>query len=379
MAPVPLTSPNRFESDPDAVLEPVPDGWEVAAPDATDQAELARLTALLRDHERHGRGWPGADVTSVLVEVAEPGLATRENIVVRDPSGLTRAWGSVHDRAGGRMLFVHVVDRTLAPSAARRCSHLLVEWARAQARHLGAARGLRHQQIDTGAFADDAFQQGMLTEAGFTRVRRWWQMSRPVVAEDGALVPDPAGWTRDGIRFRPLVPVPDAEPMPADVRSVHAVVEASFRDHFNHLPETCEEFTHRMRTTPGHRFDHWWLAELIDAAGREAPRPVGAMVVTEIPETPAPASAPGEPEGKPTPGGSYVEYLGVLGAARGRGVATGLLDTVVADAARRGRDRVGLEVDAESPTGADRLYLARGWRTSYTTESWHLDVPVAGG
>ncbi|WP_370250032.1 GNAT family N-acetyltransferase [Nocardioides sp.] len=367
------TTQNRFESDPDTLVEQVPDGWEVAAPDATDQAELVRLTALLRDHERHGRGWPGADVTSVLVEVAEPGLATRENIVVRDPAGVTRAWGSVHDRAGGRMLFVHVVDRTLTPPQALRCSRLLVEWARAQACAVGAARGLAVQQIDTGSFADDPFQHGLLTDAGFTRVRRWWQMSRPVVGEDAAIVSDPAGWTRGGVRFRPLTAGPDDEPMPADVRAVHAVVEGSFRDHFNHLPETCEEFVHRLRTTPGHRFDHWWLAELVDDSGTAAPRPVGALVATEIAAAPA---VPGDPDAKPDPGGSYVEYLGVLGEARGRGVATGLLDTVVADAARRGRDRVGLEVDADSPTGADRLYLARGWRTSYTTESWHLDVPV---
>jgi ribosomal protein S18 acetylase RimI-like enzyme len=61
---------------------------------------------------------------------------------------------------------------------------------------------------------------------------------------------------------------------------------------------------------------------------------------------------------------------------RGRGVAKGLLRTVIADAAARGRDNVGLEVDADSPTGADRLYRGMGWETSYVTESWHRDVTV---
>ena len=76
------------------------------------------------------------------------------------------------------------------------------------------------------------------------------------------------------------------------------------------------------------------------------------------------------------PDGSYVSYIGVVEAARGRGVAKGLLRTVVADAASRGRDRVGLEVDADSPTGAEGLYVAMGWATKYVTESWHRDVPV---
>jgi hypothetical protein len=49
---------------------------------------------------------------------------------------------------------------------------------------------------------------------------------------------------------------------------------------------------------------------------------------------------------------------------------------VIADAAARGRDHVALEVDANSSTGADRLYRGLGWETSYVTESWHRDVPV---
>jgi ribosomal protein S18 acetylase RimI-like enzyme len=62
--------------------------------------------------------------------------------------------------------------------------------------------------------------------------------------------------------------------------------------------------------------------------------------------------------------------------ARGRGVAKSLLRTIIADAASRGRDRVGLEVDADSPTRADALYVAMGFETKYVTESWHRDVPV---
>ncbi len=57
-------------------------------------------------------------------------------------------------------------------------------------------------------------------------------------------------------------------------------------------------------------------------------------------------------------------------------MAKGLLHTIIADAAGRGRDRVGLEVDADSPTGAAELYTGMGWVTSYVTESWHRDVPV---
>lgn len=346
---------SRFETDPEELVDPdevvgLPAGWGVGTPEA-DGGDVQRLTTLLRDHEREGRGWSGAGREDVLVEVAQPGLLTRQNVVVRDEAGLIRAWGSVHDRAGGRMLLLHVVERGLPEPVGRACSDVVVEWAVGQAREVGAARGLEVQQIDTGAFADDERQHRWLAASGFTRVRTWWQMSRPVAPEEASLVPDPARWSDRGVTFR-LV---DGE---ADLRAVHDVLEAAFTDHFNSKPETFEEFLYRQREDPGHRWDHWWLASL-DQTGQ----PAGALVGTVSESTEGPA-------------GSYVAYIGVVEAARGRGVAKGLLRTIVADAASRGRDRVGLEVDADSSTGADRLYVSMGWSTSYVTQSWHRDVPV---
>ena len=358
---------NRFESDPTEVLpqDPVlPDGWRADTPDGTDEATVARLTELLRAHERAGRGWAGSGEDDVLVEVSEHGLAMRENIVVRDPDGSIRAWGSVHDRAEGRMLFVHIVDRTLADDLAQRCSDVLFAWADGQAREVGNARGLDVQQIDTGSFADDERQHAWLAAAGFTKVRTWWQMTRSVIAEETELVADPARWERKGVVFRLVERQggPDSGGMPdeADLRAVHDVLEGAFTDHFNSAEETFQEFIHRLREEPGHRWDHWWLAEITDGDQVEA---AGALVGTVSESTTGPA-------------GSYVSYLGVLESARGRGVATCLLRTIIADAASRGRDRVGLEVDADSPTGADGLYTAMGWGTKYVTESWHRDVRV---
>lgn len=351
---------SRFENDPDEVLDEhvLPEGWYVEGVD-TDR-DLDRLTELLRQHEEAGRGWAGAGPEDVLVEVSPRAELMRANVVVRDPGGVLRAWGSVHDRAAGRMMFVHVVDRDLEGRDAVRCSTVLFDWARAQAREVGAARGLAVQQIDTGAFADDDRQQLWLSRAGFERVRTWWQMSRPVGPEEVGLVPDPAGWRDGPVTVRRVRRGADGMPEEEDLRAVHDVLEAAFADHFNSHEETFDEFVHRLREDPGHRWDHWWLAELADGGPA---LPVGALVGTHA------ESADG-------PDGSYVAYIGVLEAARGRGVAKGLLHTVIADAAARGRNRVGLEVDADSPTGADGLYTALGWETRYVTESWHLDVPT---
>ena len=355
---------NRFQSDPDQALgdqPPLPAGWTVGTPDPADRFDVARLTHLLRAHERHGRGWAGSGVDDVLVEVSERGLRMRENVVVRDADGEIHAWGSVHDRSVGRMLFVHIVERELPDPVADACSDVLLDWAAGQARSVGAARGLSIQQIDTGAFEGDERQARWLAGAGFDRVRRWWQMSRPVSPDEGDLVPDPECWEDRGVVFRLVRRTSGGMPDETDLRELHEVLEGAFVDHFNSSEETFEEFLFRLREDPGHRWDHWWLAELLD--GADAPTPVGALIGTVS------ESATG-------PDGSYVSYLGVLEAARGRGVAKGLLRTIIADAARRGRDRVGLEVDADSPTGAAGLYTSMDWQTKYVTESWHRDVPV---
>lgn len=355
---------NRFHSDPDQALDErpaLPEGWTVDVPDLADRFDVARLTHLLRAHERHGRGWAGSGVDDVLVEVSERGLRMRENVVVRDPDGGIRAWGSVHDRSAGRMLFVHIVERDLPEKVADACSDVLFDWAEGQARAVGAARGLPTQQIDTGAFEGDERQARWLAGAGFDRVRRWWQMSRPVTPDERDLVPDPERWEDRGVAFRLVRRTPGGLPDESDLRELHHVLEGAFVDHFNSSEETFEEFLFRLREDPGHRWDHWWLAELVDEG---EPTPVGALVGTVS------ESATG-------PDGSYVSYLGVLEAARGRGVAKGLLRTIIADAALRGRDRVGLEVDADSPTGAAGLYTSMDWVTKYVTESWHRDVPVS--
>ena len=356
---------SRFETDPDELVElppTLPEGWEIATPDASDRFVVARLTQLLRAHEADGRGWAGSGVDDVMVEVSEPGLRTRENVVVLDEHGEIQAWGSVHDRAGGRMLFVHIVSREVAEKVGRACSDVLVEWAVGQAREVGAARGLEIQQIDTGAFSDDERQHRWLSAGGFTMVRTWWQMSRPVTPDEAGLVPDPAEWDGRDVTFRRVRRAGTGMPEDSDLRELHEVLEGAFVDHFNSYEETFEEFLHRVREDPGHRWDHWWLAELND--GPE-PQPVGALIGTVS-------------ESSNGPDGSYVSYIGVLESARGRGVAKGLLRTIIADAASRGRNRVGLEVDADSSTGAHELYSGLGWETAYITQSWHRDVPVAG-
>jgi mycothiol synthase len=338
----------------------LPGGWASATPSSADVGELH---ALLLRYERAGRGASSASLHSVESDVVGAGAATRRHLAVRDDVGLLRGWATVHDRAAGRSVVAVVVEPGLEQATADRLAHALLDWSIHIAAEIASGRGLHTIQIDSGAFAGDSRQQRWLAQAGLQHVRSWWQMSRPVQpqeAEPGVL-PEPGP---DLVVRRVRRDDDDGLPRQSDLAAVHGVLEAAFTDHFNYHEETFEEFCSRLREDPGHRWDHWWIAEVVEEGS--PPQPAGALVA---------AVSPGEGGAADS---SYVEYLGVLRSARGRGAARSLLHAVFADAARRGRASVGIEVDQDSPTGAAGLYLSMGFVTSYVTQSWHRDLPVAG-
>jgi ribosomal protein S18 acetylase RimI-like enzyme len=337
---------------------PLPARWTASAPELGDLPRLGELRGVV------AAPFTGSSVVNqdaLAAEVAGPMSWTRRQVVVRDPGGEIRAWATAHDRAAGRVVVSVDVDR--AAEGADELAAAGYGWAAQQGRELAALRGLDRTQLDAGAFAGDERQREWLAAAGYAQARSWLQMSRPVVPEEAlrGVLPDP----RPGVTVRQVATHEDGLPVAEDLQTVHRVLESAFEDHFNSYRESFGEFLVRLRADPGHRWDHWWLALVSDPEHPEAePEPMGALVGAVLP-----SGASGKE-------GSYVEYLGADRRARGRGVATALLFAVIRDAAARGRDRVGLEVDADSPTGAASLYESWGWRTRYVTESWHQDVVV---
>jgi ribosomal protein S18 acetylase RimI-like enzyme len=67
-----------------------------------------------------------------------------------------------------------------------------------------------------------------------------------------------------------------------------------------------------------------------------------------------------------------VSTLGVLPAARRRGIALALLTQAFAAFQARGLERAGLWVDAESTTGAIELYRRAGMHVVERSDSWEL-------
>lgn len=331
----------------------LPPGWTARPPDERDIAALAQLRAT---HSASVIGSAEPDVATVMSEVIGTGSWTRRQRVVLDADGRIRAWTAVHDRAAGRTLVGVSVDPRLPDAQADPLAAGLFDWAERAMAGLVSLRGLDVTQLDSGAYASDERQRRWLSAAGYHQARTWLQMSRPVAADE------PLPGPREGVSIRRVRQHTNGLPVSTDVQLVHRMLEESFADHFNSYRESFPEFISRLREDPRHSWDQWWLA-FVDIDGQ--PLPAGAVVSSAL----APDAAGIQ--------GSYVDYIGVNARARGRGVAKSLLYAVLTDAAAKGRDRVGLEVDADSPTHADGIYRSLRWETSYVTESWHRSAGPA--
>ncbi len=340
----------------------LPAGWSARLPDGEDVPALVALRLADRRPWTEERSVDEAAVESEVVGYAS---WTRRQLVVLDPDDRLRGWISVQDRAAGRTVVALWLDRDLAEAEALAAA--LYAWADGEGGAIARLRGLERTRMDASPFAEDHVQCRWLSAAGYARSRRWLHMSRPV---------DPAERhppLREGVTVRRVARHENGVPVASDLQIVHLMLEESFQDHFNSYRESFPEFVQRLREDPGHRWDHWWLAFTSPQPGtghatEGGPQvPAGAIVCSVLAADRSGAE------------GTYVDYIGVNRAARGRGVAKGLLYTVLEDAAERGRDRVSLEVDADSPTRADGLYVSMGWVTDYVTESWFRDVDATPG
>jgi len=172
---------------------------------------------------------------------------------------------------------------------------------------------------------------------GYRAIRGSWTMEIEFGVEAPAepVIPD-------GIELRPYRD-------PQDEQAVFLALQEAFADHWDFHPvslETWRDFNVRQRAFDP---DLW----LIAWSGDEV---AGASLNY--------AERPGDP------GYGWVGTLGVRGAWRRRGVGEALLRRSFAALHARGLRRVRLSVDAESTTGATRLYERVGMTVLRQSNTW---------
>ena len=161
----------------------------------------------------------------------------------------------------------------------------------------------------------------LLEAAGYSTARYFWRMVADV---DGAHPPH--AWP-DGITVRTWVSSADDQP-------VYETIEEAFQDHWGHIPPDFEDW---QRKPEGFDPGLWLLAH----DGQEL---AGALL------------------GRHYLGMGWVQQLGIRRPWRRRGLGLALLQQAFVEFARRGWPQAGLDVDAESETGATRLYERAGMR-----------------
>lgn len=128
-----------------------------------------------------------------------------------------------------------------------------------------------------------------------------------------------------------------------DLEAVYRVVDDSFHDHYGHVDTPFEEglqrFKHFMTGYEGFDPTLWFTA-------MDGNKIVGICLCRD--------------HGYDSPDVGYINTLGVLRPWRKRGIGLALLRHAFGEFYRRGKRKAGLGVDAQSLTGALRLYENAG-------------------
>jgi len=157
--------------------------------------------------------------------------------------------------------------------------------------------------------------------------------------------PPPQPVVPEGVTIRPFDPA-------TEVAALSYTVRESFRDHYGFVETPMEEGIARLRhwmTSTEHDPTLWWVA-LAE----------GEIVGFNL--------CDGSHEGDESVG--YVGSLGVLRAFRGRGLGRALLLVSFNEFHNRHKRGAALGVDADSLTGATRLYESVGMRPATKYAAW---------
>jgi mycothiol synthase len=268
--------------------------------------------AFLAEDETHLFGRPSrlgvADVTAWLSR-ADPASDTW--LFEEEANLVALGWVEPHDDKGVAVGVVHRDCR------ARGLGSKLIDRSEQRLLELGVER------IHNVTLAPDVAAPPLLASRGYREVRRFWEMTIELGDEPP---PDPA--LPAGFRLEPF--------SPDSARSFHAALEEAFVEHWEHEPESYDEWWQRQVAKPDHDPSLWFLV----SDGDEV-----AAVTRNDPER---------------SGGGWIGAIGVRPAWRGRGLAKALLLHSFREFHRRGQRRVGLGVDSENGTGATHLYQRVG-------------------
>jgi ribosomal protein S18 acetylase RimI-like enzyme len=260
---------------------------------------------------------------SVRSDLVNPDTVLDEHRLILDNAGVAVGLLIVERDEAARSFFI---DAYAVPAHGPQLLPPLIAMGISVAERL---KGEGEWQVECGAFAQDEVYLDALHSAGFAEVRRFWHMHIEV----------DSGYAKDPPPAPPGVTRTTAE-TESDRRLIHRLDQEAFAEHFGFVPKSYDEWMPWLSDRRDARPDTWWIAWLDG-------EPVGLCM---------------QDDSRIERDAGHVRILGVLPRARGRGIATWLLRSAFAQAAREGRTAMTLTVDSDNTTGATALYERAGMK-----------------
>jgi mycothiol synthase len=183
-------------------------------------------------------------------------------------------------------------------------------------------------KVHNATLSADARARDLFDSRGYTPIR--WFRRMLIELEEAPSVDVPQGIELRRYRH------------PEEAELVHETIELAFADHWNHRRRPFGEWAKRHIDRADFDPTLWWVA-------LEGDELVGAAVC----------------DWKRNGDWGWISLLGVRPEWRRRGIAQALLRETFAEFFRRGERRVALGVDAQSETGATKLYEQAGMHVRF--------------
>lgn len=281
--------------------------------------DLRAVTELFNEHSRRLHGVDDATAEEILQYWESPDVYLDRDVLVAEGSdGAIVGYGDVGEFGDTIWLDVRTLDVEPQRALVEALEHVAGE-KKPGCRLFGYVT-----EGDTGL-------RFTFEEAGYEVVRHSYRME--IHVRDLPADPGPPA----GVVIRPMLEGEEGQ--------FYEVHEQSFEDAWLHTREPFEQWQHWFLKDPSFDPTLWFAAESDGEI-------VGAAICN-VRES--------------EPGLGWVRILGVLRSHRRRGIGEALLRHVFAEFASRGYERVGLGVDAESPTGAVALYERAGMHVARTS------------
>lgn len=295
----------------------IPPGYALRRPSRED---IPAILDLIAAHDIAHTGTADAWTEEDILEGWQRLDPQRDSFLIIAPDGNLAGYADAQDSGFGQLN----IDGYVHPAHwGRGIGTALVRLGEARLRErVPLAPDGARVVISNGVMLNDEVAHRLLEGEGYRLVRGFWRMAIELDAEPQAPV-----WPA-GITLRTLQPG-------RDEHAVFECVEEAFQDHWGHVPRSFEQWITRTARSD---FDPslWLLAEA------ESGELAGVALNARRPDC------------------GWVNTLAVRRPWRRQGLGGALLRQAFVELWRRGERTVMLGVDAQSLTGATRLYEQAG-------------------